>query len=113
MQKLHRGTAMLDALEELFHGSGGNGQTTPRPGQSVPTQHRAAPNELKTLLEHAGRPDVTRIEMVPSSSAVRTPDVVVTHADGVRERVEITTLTGARRGYQAFGAGGRGRRPGR
>ena len=113
MGKLDKGTATLDALEELFQRSGGNRRVV-TPGsadtlpvlESMPVQNRAAPSEMKTLLDYAGRPDVTHIEMVPSSSAGRTPDMVVTHGDGLRERVEITTLTGAQRGYRHFGEGG-------
>jgi hypothetical protein len=107
----------LDALEELFARSGGYGVgVTPVPGQSVPLLHRAAPSEMKTLLDYVRRPDVTRVEAIPSSSAGRTPDFVVHRhesfiaPDGTTqtrtrlERVEITTVTGTAPGYHPVGA---------
>lgn len=103
--------ASLDALTELFARAGsGSASATPRAGRYIPVHTRASPSELRTVLDYAGRSEVKKISLVPSSSAGRSPDMLVEieEPDGtVRvERVEITTVTGANRGYQARGAGG-------
>jgi hypothetical protein len=108
--KLDRSQRSTEALTELFRRTSSGGRTeTPVPGTYVPVQTRGASAELEVIIDIAGRPEVVRIELIPSSSAGRTPDMVidVRQADGtvVRTRVEITTATGAARGRQDVGEG--------
>ena len=97
--------ASVKALRDIFARSG-SAAVSPRAGRYLPTHTRAYAQELKTLLEYAAHPDVVRIDLVPSSSAQRTPDMVVTTSHPTGGPVEITTLTGAGPGYQWRGAVG-------
>jgi hypothetical protein len=94
------------ALRDIFARTGG-AAVSPRPGRYLPGHTRAHAQELKTLVEYAENLDVARIDLVPSSRAGRTPDMLVTTRTPTHgPRVEITTLTGAGPGYQARGAAG-------
>jgi len=109
--KVDASPSAMAALTETFTRTGSGGRSvTPRPGEYVPVLSRGAASELKTLVELSRRPEVVRIEVVPSTTAQRTPDLIVheRQPDGkIRpSRVEIRTLTGASRGYQPTGGGG-------
>ena len=78
-----------------------------RPGEYLPVHTRAAAAELKTLVAFAANPRVEKVQMVPSRSGQRTPDFVVHMRGGGMTRFEVTTLTGAARGYQGTGDPGR------
>ena len=73
----------------------------------LPVHTRAAAAELKTLVAFAANPGVERIQILPSRSGQRTPDFVVHIRGGGMTRFEVTTLTGAARGYQGVGDAGR------
>ena len=108
--KLDRSQRSTEALGELVRRTSSGGRTeTPVPGTYVPVQTRGASGELEVIFDIARRPEVVRIELIPSSSAGRTPDMVidVRQADGsiVRTRVEITAATGAARGRQDVAEG--------
>jgi len=70
---------------------------------SLRVEGRAAATELRGIIdlleEGVGGKAATRVEVVPSSSAQRTPDVIVHFADGTNTRYEMRTLTSAPRGY--------------
>jgi hypothetical protein len=109
--KVDPSPSSMAALGELFRRTSSGGRTqTPRPGEYVPVQTRGAAAELEAIVNLAARPEVVKIELIPSSSAGRTPDLVVDvrQPDGsvVRSRFEITAATGAARGYQPAGGGG-------
>ena len=78
-----------------------------RPGEYLPVHTRAAAAELKTLVAFAANPRVEKVQIVPSRSGQRTPDFVVHMRGGGLTRFEVTTLTGAARGYQGTGDPGR------
>ena len=67
-------------------------------------QLRAKAAELRIITNYLRRPDVHQVQVVASSSAGRTPDLLVTYADGRRRRVEIRTLTGSRPGLRPTAA---------
>jgi hypothetical protein len=95
----------MDALEEIFRRTGATG-----PDDYLPIHTRAHSAELKTIIRHATDPAVARVELVPSSSGARTPDLIldVLEADGTtrRTRVEIRTLIGTTAGPKSRGAAG-------
>ena len=62
--------------------------------------------ELRTLDDLAKRSDVDSIRPVPAAKGSRTPDFVVTNAQGQQVRVEVTTVTGAPSGRVNRGLGG-------
>src|SRR4051794_3435691 len=106
--KLDPGADSMRGLIETFRRTGSGGRPyQARPGQYLPVHTRAAAPELRTIIAFAGRPDVTRIRVVPSQPGQRTPDLVVDRRNGdgvVRPtRVEVTTITGGRRGYRPTG----------
>jgi hypothetical protein len=110
--KLDPSADSMRGLIEAFRRAASGGRAwARRPGQYLPVHTRASAPELKTIMDFAKRPDVVGVQVVPSSAAQRTPDLVVQQrgADGVVRpvRVEITTLTGAARGYQPVGDPGR------
>jgi hypothetical protein len=86
--------------------SGGHKYTS-RKDQYLPVHTRAAAAELKTLVAFAAHPGVKQIQIVPSRSGTRTPDFVVHTTGGGKTRFEVTTVTGAARGYQHVGDPGR------
>jgi Domain of unknown function (DUF4157) len=109
--KVDRSQTSTAALTELFRRTSSGGRTaTPRPGEYLPVQTRGAAAELRVIVDLAGRTEVVRIELIPSSSAGRTPDMLieVRQADGTTKisRLEITAATGGGRGYKDVGAGG-------
>ncbi len=111
--KVDGSATSMAALTELFERAGGLTQTAataPTPGQYVPMHTRTASAELKTIIAHAERPEVVRVELIPHSSAGRTCDLVLheRQPDGttVPVRVEITTVTGTQVGRADIGAGG-------
>jgi Domain of unknown function (DUF4157) len=109
--KVDPSSSSMSALAELFRRAGSGGRTkTPRPGEYVPVLTRGAAAELEVIVNLSARPEVVRIELIPSSSAGRTPDIVVhvRQPDGsvAKSRYEITAATGAARGYQEAGGGG-------
>ena len=109
--KVDGSSTSMAALTEIFERSRSGGRAvTPRPGEYLPMRTRGATPELRTIIAHHNRPEVVRIELVPASSAGRTPDMVV-HVRGpdgtvTPTRVEVTAATGGRRGYQPHGVGG-------
>jgi hypothetical protein len=110
--KVNPSEATLRALSDLFRRTSSGGRSvTPRPGKYVPSLVRGAAPELKTIISFAARGDVVLIDLLPSTTAQRTPDMVVhvRQPDGsiARTRVEIRTLTGGGIGYQDVGEGGR------
>lgn len=94
--------ALADILARTSSGTRANSS---RPGLFNPLHTRGHSSELRTIVELSRRSDVERITPVPSSSLGRTPDLLVTRADGTVTRVEVTTVTGARPGYQPRGIG--------
>ncbi|WP_397569640.1 hypothetical protein [Schlesneria sp. T3-172] len=82
-----------NALEETFRRAA---------DPSLRVQGRAAAAELRTiegiLNEGLGGRSVASVEVIPSSSAGRTPDLVVHFGDGTVTRVEIRTVSSAPRG---------------
>jgi len=70
---------------------------------SLRVDGRAAANELRGIInvleEGLGGKAAARVEVVPSSSAGRTPDLIVHFADGTHTRYEMRALTSAPRGY--------------
>ena len=103
--KIDDGTGSMGALEEIFRRTGATG-----PDDYLPIHTRAHSAELKTIIRHATDPAVARVELVPSSSGARTPDLIldVLEADGTtrRTRVEIRTLIGTTAGPKSRGAAG-------
>ncbi len=94
------------ALEDIFRRTSSGTRANARiPGRFLPTHTRGHSSELRTLTDLARRPGVTKITPVPASTAGRTPDFVVTGRGGLKTRVEVTTVTGSGRGYQARGIG--------
>ena len=64
-------------------------------------QVRAKAAELRVVTDYLRRPDVTSVRVVPSSSAGRTPDLIVTYRGGrPPERVEVRTMTGSAPGWR-------------
>jgi hypothetical protein len=55
-------------------------------------QLRAKAAELRVITDHLRRPDVVSVRVVPSSSAGRTPDLVLRLRDGSVQRVEVRML---------------------
>ncbi|HSI79027.1 MAG TPA: hypothetical protein VK919_00105 [Solirubrobacterales bacterium] len=112
LPKLSASERSVAGLTEIFTrtGSGGRG-VSPREGMAVGVHTRGHAAELKTILHLHARPEVVRIEVVPPSTSGRSADLIVhvRQADGtvVPQRVEIATLTGARRGYRERGELGR------
>ena len=70
---------------------------------SLRVDGRAAATELRGIIdlleEGVGGKAAARVEVVPSTTAQRTPDVIVHFADGTHTRYEMRTLTSAPRGY--------------
>ena len=95
------------AIAEIFRRTAsGTRHNTKKPGYFMPAHTRGHAAELRTLVRWSARRSVATITAVPSSSAGRTPDFVVTFKNGWKTRLEVTTVTGARRGYQPRGIGG-------
>jgi hypothetical protein len=98
----------IGALVDVFRRAGSGGRTfTGVPGEYLPSQTRSAASELRTLMAYARRPDVERIELVPSRRGGRTPDMIA-HQRGPNgvvtpTRVEVTSLVDAPFGYQPVG----------
>jgi hypothetical protein len=97
----------LRGLTEIFRRASAGGKAyTSRPKHYLPVHTRSAAPELKTLVALSRDPDVQRIEVVPSQAgpgAHRTPDFIVHRRENgkvVPTRVEVTTVTGAGRGYR-------------
>ena len=108
--KVDPSPSSMAALRELFRRTLSGGRTqTPRPGQYVGVSTRGAAAELEVIVNLADRPDVVKIELIPSSSAGRSCDIVIDwrQPDGsiAKSRAEITAATGAARGYQPAGGG--------
>lgn len=104
--KLDDSVDSRSAMEDIFRRtSSGTPANTLEQGRFIPSHTRGHTSELRTVMDLAGRGDVHRITPVPSASGSRTPDFVVTRADGTTTRVEVTTVTGAGPGYQARGLG--------
>jgi hypothetical protein len=94
----------MRGLVEIFRRTKAGGRRfTPRPGYYIPVHTRAAAAELETLVAFAKNPFVSRIQVVPSRSGQRTPDFVFHLPRGGKGRFEVTTVTGAKRGYQQTG----------
>ena len=55
-------------------------------------QVRAKAGELRVITDYLRQPNVARVRVIPSSSAGRTPDLLVTTLDGKTHRVEVRTL---------------------
>ena len=95
----------MAALEGVFGRAGRTG-----PDDYLPIHTRAHSQELKTIIRYATDPDVLRVELIPSSSGGRSPDLIleIQDADGMirRTRVEITTLIGTTAGRKARGGAG-------
>jgi hypothetical protein len=70
---------------------------------SLRVDGRAAAAELRGIIdileEGVGGRAAARVEVIPSSSAGRTPDLVIHFADGSTTRYEMRTLTSAPRGH--------------
>jgi hypothetical protein len=97
----------MRGLVEIFRRTKAGGRAfTPRTGQYIPVHTRAAAAELETLVAFARNPHIARIQVVPSRSGQRTPDFVFHLLRGAVGRFEVTTATGARRGYQPSGGPG-------
>ncbi len=96
--------AALDAI--MRRTTSGTRANASHPGQFNPVHTRGHSSELRTLDDLGARGDVTAITPVPAARGSRTPDFVVTRADGSQVRVEVTTVTGAPRGRVDRGLGG-------
>jgi hypothetical protein len=108
--KIDTSPRSTEALTELFNRASSGGRTqTSRPGKFTPVRTRGSSAELEVIADLAGRPEVVRIELVPSAKGGRSPDMVieVRQADGTtaKTRVEVTAATGAAKGRQDVGKG--------
>ena len=75
-------------------------------------QVRAKAAELRIITAYLRRPDVASVRVVPSSSAGRTPDLVVGYRGGrAPERVEVRAMTGSTPGWRRASVLARGRLP--
>jgi putative RNase-like toxin len=109
--KVHASPQSEAALDALYgHTKSGALSVTARAGRYVPTGTRSAAAEIESIEELAARPEVERIELIPSSSEGRTVDKIVDirQPDGtvVRSRWEDRTITGAPVNYQSRGTTG-------
>ena len=112
--KVDASSSSMAGLTEIYIRTGSGGRAVaPRPGMYVPVLVRSSAAELKSIVTLADRPDVLRIQVIPSQTgplAQRTPDLLVDirQPDGsIRQvRYEIRTLTGSSSGYQPTGGGG-------
>jgi hypothetical protein len=108
--KIDASPESMRGLVGIFRHTKAGGRTftksTPREGQYLPTHTRAAAAELETLVAFAKNPHISRIQVIPSRSGQRTPDFVFHLPRGGIGRFEVTTATGAKRGYQAVGGPG-------
>ena len=106
-QKVSRSPDSIAALEELYTRTGRRGADLVEAAEFIPVQSRAAAQELRTIIEMNSRSQVKLIEIVPSSNAGRSADLFI-HEFGstTGSRLEIRTITGAKRGKVAVGAGG-------
>lgn len=111
--KIHASPDSEAALDALYaHTKSGALSVSPRAGRFNPIETRAAASELESIEELSARPEVVKIELIPSGrGSGRTVDKIIDirRPDGsvVRARYEDTTITGAGRGYRPRGAGGR------